>query len=51
METAEPALEVKVLGGFVAFPVCFATEGLGTVWECAAIGPLVTFLVFPGGYC
>lgn len=46
VEGAEPAGEVQVLGGFVAFPVCFAAEGFGAVWECAAVGAFVAFLVF-----
>lgn len=38
--------EVEVLGGFVAFPVCFAAEGFGAVWECTAVWAFVSFLVF-----
>jgi hypothetical protein len=43
---AEPAGEVEVLGGFVAFPVCFAAEGFGAVGKCTAVRTFVTFLVF-----
>lgn len=43
---AEPAGEVEVLGGFVAFPVCFAAEGFGAVGESTAVRALVAFLVF-----
>jgi len=45
-EGAEPAGEVEVLGGLVAFPVGFAAEGFGAVRECAAVGAFVAFLVF-----
>lgn len=45
-EGAEPAGEVEVLGGLVAFPVSFAAEGFGAVWECAAVGAFVAFLMF-----
>lgn len=37
-----------MLGALVAFPVGFAAEGFGAVWECAAIGSFVAFLVFSG---
>lgn len=47
MGSTEPACDVEVLGAFVAFPVGFAAEGLGTVGECAAVRTLMTFLMFP----
>lgn len=45
----KPAGDVEVLGALVALPVSLAAEGFGTVWECAAIRPFVTFLVLPDG--
>lgn len=32
----------------MAFPVGFAAERFGTVWEGAAIGSFMAFLMFPG---
>jgi hypothetical protein len=32
----------------VAFPVCFAAEGLCAVGECATVGSFVAFLVLSG---
>lgn len=46
VDRAEPAGDVEVLGAFVTFPVCFAAEGLVTVWECAGVGSFVAFLMF-----
>jgi hypothetical protein len=46
VECAEPAGEMEMLGGFVAFPVGFAAEGFGAVRECAAVGAFVAFLMF-----
>jgi hypothetical protein len=45
---ADPAWNVEMLGGFMAFPVGFAAEGFGAVRECTAVWSFVAFLVFPG---
>lgn len=46
MESAEPTGNVEMLRGFVTFPIGFTAKGLGTLWECAAVGTFVTFLMF-----
>lgn len=47
MQSAQPARDMEVLGTLVALPVGLAAERFGTVRECAAVGPFVTFLVLP----
>jgi hypothetical protein len=42
-----PALDVIMLRVLVTFPVRLAAECLAALRECASIGPLVAFLVFP----
>jgi hypothetical protein len=46
MGSAKPTWDGKMLGALVAFPVGFATEGLSTMGECAAIRTIVALLMF-----
>lgn len=46
-----PALDVIVLRVFVPLPVRLAAKCLAALRECATVGSIVTFLVFPRPPC